>query len=173
MPETFEIAIKEVLHHEGGYIDHPDDPGGRTSKGITQRVYEKWLGREVTEQEMRDLTEETAIAIYKKNYWDRNRCDMVEDASSPGVAYFLLDFAVNAGRQGAKCLQKSIGANPDGVIGPKTIAILKKMDADYVLEQMHMHRQKFYESLKTFKTFGRGWTRRNDEALAKGKEMAG
>ena len=98
---------------------------------------------------------------------------MVEDASSPGVAYFLLDFCVNAGRQGAKCLQKSIGANPDGVIGPKTIAILKKMDADYVLEQMHMHRQKFYESLKTFKTFGRGWTRRNDEALAKGKEMAG
>ena len=59
---------------------------------------------------------------------------MVEDASSPGVAYFL-DFAVNAGRQGAKCLQKSIGANLDGVIGPKTIAILKKMDADYVLEQ--------------------------------------
>ena len=63
MPETFEIAIKEVLHHEGGYIDHPDDPGGRTARGITQRVYEKWLGREVTEQEMRDLTEETAIAL--------------------------------------------------------------------------------------------------------------
>ena len=121
MPETFEIAIKEVLHHEGGFINHPDDPGGITNRGITKRVYEKWIGREASEQEMRDLTEETAIAIYKKNYWDRNRCDMVEDASSPGVAYFLLDFAVNAGRQGAKCLQKSIGANPDGVIGPKTI----------------------------------------------------
>ena len=173
MPETFEIAIKEVLHHEGGFVNMKEDPGGMTNKGITKRVYEKWIGREASEQEMRDLTEETAIAIYKKNYWDRNRCDMVEDASSPGVAYFLLDFAVNAGRQGAKCLQKSIGANPDGVIGPKTIAILKKMDADYVLEQMHQHRQTFYESLKTFKTFGRGWTRRNDEALAKGKKMAG
>jgi len=171
--ETFEIAIKEVLKHEGLWSFHKNDPGGMTMRGVTKKVYEKWLGREVTEQEMRDLSEETAIAIYKKNYWDRNRCDMVEDASSPGVAYFLLDFAVNAGRQGAKCLQKSIGANPDGVIGPKTIAILKKMDADYVLEQMHMHRQNFYESLKTFETFGRGWTRRNDEALAKGKKMAG
>ena len=173
MPETFEIAIKEVLKHEGLWSFHENDPGGMTMRGVTKKVYEKWLGREVTEQEMRDLTEETAIAIYKKNYWDRNRCDMVEDASSPGVAYFLLDFAVNAGRQGAKCLQRSIGANPDGVIGPKTVALLKNMDPDYVLEQMHKHRQSFYESLKTFKTFGRGWTRRNDEALSKGKKMAG
>lgn len=173
MAETFEIAIKEVLKHEGLWSFHENDPGGMTMRGVTKKVYEKWLGREVTEQEMRDLTEETAIAIYKKNYWDRNRCDMVEDASSPGVAYFLLDFAVNAGRQGARCLQRAIGAEADGVIGPKSIALLKKMDADYVLEQMHMHRQKFYESLKTFKTFGRGWTRRNDEALSKGKKMAG
>tara|TARA_R100001440_G_scaffold21031_2_gene34772 strand:+ start:120 stop:641 length:522 start_codon:yes stop_codon:yes gene_type:complete len=173
LAETFEIAIKEVLHHEGGFVNMAEDPGGMTNKGITKRVYEKWIGREASEQEMRDLTEETAIAIYKKNYWDRNRCDMVEDASSPGVAYFLLDFAVNAGRQGAKCLQRAIGAEADGVIGPKTVALLKKMDADYVLEQMHKHRQSFYESLKTFKTFGRGWTRRNDEALAKGKKMAG
>ena len=171
MADTFELAIKEVLKHEGGYVFHPSDPGGMTNRGVTKRVYEKWIGREATEQEMRDLTEETAIAIYKKNYWDRNRCDMVEDASSPGVAYFLLDFAVNAGRKGAKCLQKSIGANPDGAIGPKTIAILKDQNPKYLLEKMHELRQSFYESLKTFETFGKGWTRRNDEALEKAKKM--
>ena len=169
MKENFDKCLEMLLHHEGGYVWHEEDPGGETNLGVTKKVYQDWGGT----KEMIDLTVEDVAPIYKKNYWDRNRCDMVEDASSPGVAYFLLDFAVNAGRQGAKCLQKSIGANPAGVIGPKTIAILKKMDADYVLEQMHQHRQTFYESLKTFKTFGRGWTRRNDEALAKGKKMAG
>ena len=61
MAETFEIAIKEVLHHEGGFVNHPDDPGGITNRGVTKRVYEKWIGREASEQEMRDLTEETAM----------------------------------------------------------------------------------------------------------------
>ena len=171
MADTFEVAIKEVLKHEGGFVNHPSDPGGMTNLGVTKRVYEKWMGREVSEQEMRDLSEDTAVKIYKKNYWDRNRCDMVEHASSPGVAYFVLDFAINAGRQGAKCLQKSIGANPDGAIGPKTIAILKDQNPKYVLEKMHELRQSFYESLKTFETFGKGWTRRNDEALEKAKKM--
>lgn len=171
MADTFEVAIKEVLKHEGGFVNHPSDPGGMTNLGVTKRVYEKWMGREVSEQEMRDLSEDTAVKIYKKNYWDRNRCDMVEHASSPGVAYFVLDFAINAGRQGAKCLQRAIGAEADGVIGPKSIAILKDQNAEYVLEKMHELRQSFYESLKTFETFGKGWTRRNDEALEKAKKM--
>ena len=69
MADTFEVAIKEVLKHEGGFVNHPSDPGGMTNLGVTKRVYEKWMGREVSEQEMRDLSEDTAVKIYKKNYW--------------------------------------------------------------------------------------------------------
>ena len=65
MPETFEIAIKEVLHHEGGYVNHPKDPGGETNLGVTKRVYEEWGGT----KNMKELTFEDVAPIYKKNYW--------------------------------------------------------------------------------------------------------
>ena len=128
MPETFEIAIKEVLHHEGGFVNMKEDPGGMTNRGITKRVYEKWIGREASEQEMRDLTEETAIAIYKKNYWDRCKCDEL----GSGLDWAVFDWAVNSGtRRVSKALQKACGAERDGVIGNKTLSLANGQDVIY------------------------------------------
>ena len=52
---NYEVCLERLLQHEGGYVNHPDDPGGRTNKGITQRVYERYLERSVTKQEIIDI----------------------------------------------------------------------------------------------------------------------
>ena len=75
MRSNFSSSLALLLKHEGGYVNHPDDPGGRTNQGITQRVYEKFLGRDVTEEEMKDMPPDKVFAIYKTQYWNRVRGD--------------------------------------------------------------------------------------------------
>ena len=84
----------------------------------------------------------------------------------------MFDWAVNSGTgRASKAVQKICGAEPDGVIGPKTLALLDKIDHELIIEDMYKIRQNFYESLNTFDTFGKGWTRRNKETLETAKEM--
>ena len=71
MKENFQKCLKIILHHEGGYVNHPRDPGGETNLGVTKRVYEEWGGT----KDMKDLTHEDVEPIYKKNYWDRVKGD--------------------------------------------------------------------------------------------------
>ena len=73
MKNNFEKSLEMLLHHEGGFVNHPKDPGGVTNLGVTKAVYEKWVGREVSIEEMKDLTHEDVAPIYKKNYWDKLR----------------------------------------------------------------------------------------------------
>ena len=157
-----------LLHHEGGFVNHPKDPGGMTNLGVTKAVYDKWIGREATEQEMRDLTPEDVAPIYKKNYWDRVKGD---DLPS-GVDWACFDWAVNSGSgRPAKALQRCVGATPDGAIGPMTLRAVADNEPKKLVEGVYTQRQKFYENLKTFETFGRGWTRRNKETLDSALEM--
>ena len=164
MKDNFDECLKMLLHHEGGYVNHPKDPGGETNLGVTKRVYEKWGGT----KDMKDLTVEDVAPIYKKNYWDRCKCDDLES----GVDWAVFDWAVNSGTgRAAKAIQKICGATQDGAIGPKTLALIGKQDTQYVVEEFGKIRQDFYESLKTFDTFGKGWTRRNKETTEKALEM--
>ena len=157
-------CLETILHHEGGYVNHPKDPGGETNLGVTKRVYEKWGGT----KDMKDLTVEDVAPIYKKNYWDRCKCDDLES----GVDWVVFDWAVNSGTgRAAKAIQKICGASQDGAIGPKTLALIGTQNTEYVIEEFGKIRQDFYESLKTFDTFGKGWTRRNKETTAKALEM--
>ena len=78
-----------ILHHEGGYVNHPRDPGGETNLGVTKRVYEEFGG----EKDMKDLTVEDVAIIYKKGYWDKCKCDSLPS----GLDLVVFDFAVNAG----------------------------------------------------------------------------
>ena len=117
MKDNFDECLKMLLHHEGGYVNHPKDPGGETNLGVTKRVYEKWGGT----KDMKDLTVEDVAPIYKKNYWDRCKCDDLES----GVDWVVFDWAVNSGTgRSAKAIQKICGASQDGAIGPKTLALL-------------------------------------------------
>jgi len=75
MRENFDKALQLMLKHEGGFVNHPSDPGGMTNLGVTQRVYEEWVGYEVTKQDMMKLTPEDVAPIYLKNYWEKASCD--------------------------------------------------------------------------------------------------
>ena len=164
MKDNFDECLKMLLHHEGGYVNHPSDPGGETNLGVTKKVYQEWGGT----KDMKDLTVEDVAPIYKKNYWNRCKCDDLES----GVDWVVFDWAVNSGTgRSAKAIQKICGASQDGAIGPKTLALIGKQNTQYVIEEFGKIRQDFYESLKTFDTFGKGWTRRNKETTEKALEM--
>ena len=160
MRQNFTECIERLLEHEGGFVNHPDDPGGITNHGVTKKVYEEWVEREVSEQEMRDLTHEDVAPVYKNNYWDRLRAD---DLPS-GVDWSCFDWGVNSGTsRAAKALQRIVGVEQDGGIGPMTLQAVAEVEPTEIIEQMHHMRDKFYRDLSTFDTFGRGWIRRNDE----------
>jgi len=164
MEDNYHDSLIALLHHEGGYSDHPRDPGGITNLGVTKKVYEEYLGREVTVDEMKKLQPSDVKPLYKKLYWDRCRCD---DLPS-GLDWAVFDWAVNSGTgRAAKAVQKICGAAQDGAIGPKTLALVNGQNTEYMIEELGKIRQEFYESLKTFDTFGKGWTRRNKETTEK------
>ena len=157
---NFTEALEHVLKHEGGFVNHPKDPAGITNLGVTIAVWEEWVGRESSEKEMRSLTPEIVAPLYKQKYWDRVKAD---DLPS-GVNYAVFDASVNSGTgRAAKWLQEAVGAVADGAIGEKTLAKVKAHDADALVNAYCDNRLNFLKSLKTFDTFGKGWTRRVEE----------
>ena len=168
MKENFDKCLKMLLSHEGGFVNHPEDPGGITNLGVTKKVYDEWTGSESTEQEMRDLTPEDVAPIYKKNYWDRVKGDLLPS----GLDWCAFDWAVNSGKsRPSKAIQRAVGATQDGAIGSQTIGLIMEKDPAEIINYVYDVRQDFYKSLKTFETFGRGWTRRNKETLHQALEM--
>jgi lysozyme family protein len=169
MRHNWEEAIKHILKWEGGYVNHPADPGGRTNLGVTQRVWEEWTGKPATEEDMRGLTIEMVSPLYRKRYWDAVRGD---DLPS-GVDLCVFDCAVNAGvGRASRFLQQAVGVVADGAIGPKTLEAVTKMSADEIIEKFCDLRESHYKSLNTFATFGKGWMRRLDGIEAESKQMA-
>ena len=161
MRENFDKSLQLLLKHEGGFVNHERDPGGMTNLGVTKKVYEEWLGYEVDKQDMMKLTPEDVAPIYLNNYWIKANCDELPS----GLDYVVFDWAVNSGvSRSSKGVQKCCGANPDGVIGPKTLELVVGQDTKFMIEKFKQVRQRFYEGLNHFDAFGRGWTRRNDEA---------
>jgi len=166
MSNKFSEALEVILHHEGGYVNHPKDPGGETNLGVTKRVYEDFGG----EKEMKELVKEDVEPIYKKNYWDRVKGDDLPE----GLDLCIFDFAVNAGPgRAAKFIQRLVNTTVDGGIGPNTIKCIndhvEKYGVSTTIDQYQSERHNYYGSLSTFETFGRGWTRRVDEVTEKAK----
>ena len=161
MKGNFELALKEVLHHEGGFVNHPRDPGGMTNLGVTKATYEEWIGHPVSERIMRTLTVDKVRALYKARYWDVVRGDDLP----AGLDLCVFDFAVNAGpARAVRYLQRIVGAKEDGQIGPKTLSLLqqyvKGVGREHAVRAYQEARRAYYKMLPTFGTFGRGWLRR-------------
>jgi lysozyme family protein len=172
MQSNFETCLALMLAHEGGFVNHPKDPGGMTNLGVTKRVWEEWVGHEVDEKQMRALTPETVAPLYKRKYWDAVRAD---DLVS-GVDYCVFDVAVNSGPGRAiKFLQSCVGVTADGGFGPRTLAAVKEAEKDpaRLIEMYCARRLEFLQSLKTFETFGKGWSRRVQEVKDKALKMLG
>jgi lysozyme family protein len=168
MKHNWEEAIKHILKYEGGYVNHPADPGGMTNLGVTKRVWEDWSGGAATEADMRSLTPDMVAPLYKKRYWDVVRGDELPS----GVDLCVVDCAVNAGPgRAAQFLQQAVGVPVDGQIGPKTLAAVTAMPADELIEKFCDLREAHYKSLSTFATFGKGWMRRLDSVEAESKTL--
>lgn len=157
MKANFEPALKAVLYHEGGFVNHPNDPGGMTNLGVTKKVWEEWVGHEVDEKAMRSLTPERVALLYKAKYWDKIKGDDLPD----GVDYAVFDAAVNSGPgRAAKWLQGCVGVEQDGGIGPKTLAAVAKFEPTALVEDYAKRRLSFLMDLPHWGTFGKGWSRR-------------
>lgn len=157
MKDNFARCLPEILRHEGGWADHRKDPGGATMKGITIGTYRQWKGRAVTKAELRAISDEEVAAIYRRNYWDKVRGDDLP----AGLDLVAFDAAVNSGpARGARWLQTALGVAADGKIGPKTIAAAQAADAAMAINRALDIRLSFLRGLKTWSTFGKGWSAR-------------
>ena len=168
MQANYDKCLETILHHEGGYVNHPKDPGGETNLGVTKRVYLEHGGT----KDMKDLLVEDVAPIYKKGYWDKMKGDELPN----GLDLCVFDFGVNAGPgRSAKYLQTMIGTVADGGIGPNTLAKLREYVEEHglatAIDNFQEARQEYYEKLSTFDTFGKGWTRRVDETTQLAKTM--
>jgi lysozyme family protein len=167
MKETFATAMTALLSHEGGFVNHPVDPGGMTNMGVTKAVWEEWIGHRVNEKDMRALKPMNIYPMYRRKYWDKVSGDMLPT----GLDMAVFDFAVNSGPgRAVKVLQKLLGTMPDGFIGPQTLSLIAEKDLKKLIADYNDARLDFLEELPTFTTFGNGWTVRveavNHAALA-------
>ena len=169
MEANFFKSLEIVLKHEGGFVDHPEDPGGATNKGITHKTYSDFLGRPLEDvSELKNIPDEHVQKIYKNGYWDRVKADQL----SSGVDFCIFDWAVNSGPgRAAKALQKAAMVTQDGAIGPMTLAAVEEELPEEIIEKITKEREEFYRSLRTFDTFGKGWLRRNEETRDFALEM--
>jgi len=165
MKANFERCLDETLKHEGGWADHPNDPGGATMKGVTIGTFAQFKGRKVTKEELRAISDADLRAIYKRGYWDKVKGD---DLPS-GLDFVAFDAAVNSGpSRGAKWLQIALGVVADGAIGPATIERAHEANPQSIIKAAIVARMTFLRNLKTWGTFGKGWERRvyNVQAFA-------
>ena len=169
MKENWDECFAMVIKSEGGFVNHPKDPGGMTNLGVTRSAWEAFINRKVTEDEMRALTPEAVKPFYKALYWDRIKGDVLPD----GVDYAAYDLAVNSGpHRAAQYLQEIAGVTADGMIGPKSIEAIQSCDAKETADAICDMRLDFLKRLATFDTFGKGWSRRVAEVKDKAISMA-
>jgi len=154
MNNNWEQCFALVLKNEGGYVDNPSDPGGATNLGCTKATWEAFVGHEVTKDDIKALTPNDVMPLYKKNYWDK----INGDALPLGVDYAVFDFAINSGvNRAAKTLQSVLGVAEDGQIGPGTLAAFETANPRDVATAVCEQRLTFLQGLPTWGSFGKGW----------------
>ena len=169
MIPTFDPALRLLLRHEGGFVNHSSDPGGMTNLGVTKAVWEAHKGAPVTEADMRALTPEAVQPVYKARYWDA----IQGDALPYGLDYCIFDCAVNSGPGRAiKLLQYVLYTKVDGVLGKHTLAALQRADPTGLIEDYSQKRLDFLKSLPTWTTFGKGWGQRVSDVELEAKTFA-
>lgn len=160
------ILAPWIFSWEGGFVNHPKDPGGATNKGITiatwkAQGYDKDGDGDIDVDDLKLITEADATAVMKRAYWDRWHAD---DILSQSIANLLVDWVWASGAWGIRIPQQILGVKPDSIVGPKTISALNSRiltyGAEYVFNELKDRRYNFIRSCKGFDTFGKGWLRR-------------
>lgn len=157
MQHNFNHALACTLREEGGFTSDPRDKGGPTNLGVTQRVWEDYIGHAVDDAAMRALTINDVTPLYRAKYWQK----IAGDALPSGLDCALFDFAVNSGpRRASLALQSLLSVKPDGVIGPNTLGAVYASNASLLNAKLASARLDYLRSLPAFTTFGKGWTAR-------------
>ena len=167
---SFAPALAAVLRHEGGYSNHPDDPGGPTMRGIIQRVYDGYRrGKGLAVRPVREIEEDELQEIYRRQYWDAIRADELPE----GIDYVVFDGAVNSGPgQSVKWLQRALGLPADGEMGAVTLAAARtaaETAPARLVDDICDRRLAMLKALRTWPVFGRGWGRRVEDVRKAGK----
>ena len=169
MTGNFKECLDLVLKSEGGFVNHPSDPGGMTNLGVTKRVWEEYTGHEADEKIMRGLTPEKVAPLYEQRYWRPTYCEVLPR----GLDLLIFSMGINAGTgRCVKLLQSSIGCVADGVIGPRTMELIKSANVADLIRKYSEARRQYYCSLKNFPTFGKGWLARVDREESEALNMA-
>lgn len=157
---TFETCLTETLKWEGGWSNHPSDPGGPTMRGVIQRVYDAWRKRNgLPKRSVRNIEEHELQAIYRENYWQLVRGDELP----PGIDLCVFDYGVNSGpSRSVSHLQEVLGVKVDGNMGPVTLDAVNAADAVEIVKKLCARRRKYVRQIKTYNVFGKGWNRRID-----------
>lgn len=172
-PSNFDNCLDLVFGREGGFSNDSRDNGGPTQFGITLATLKSWRkaqrdGSEVTIEILKALTKDEANAIYRNRYWNPLRADDLPR----GVDLMVFDFGVNAGpATAAKMLQKIVGADPDGAIGPATLRCVALMKPRDIIDEMARRRIDYYKSLEDWEAFGKGWTNRTEIIATAARDM--
>jgi len=161
---NFDACLRRLLAHEGGYSNHPSDPGGPTNFGITLADYRRYVKPGATAADVRAMRVEEAVAIYRAKYWDALRCDELP----AGIDDTVFDYGINSGvGRGGKVLRRVLGlADGDWHVTAEVLAALRRRAASDVIIAINDERLRFLRSLKTWPVFGTGWSRRVAEVRA-------
>jgi len=163
MPSSaFEAALPFVLRWEGGFVDHPADPGGRTNRGVTQRTYDTWRARQgLAGRDVQLIDDAEVHAVYESGYWTPPRCNLLD----PPLDLVHLDTAVNMGPgRAVRFLQQALDCGVDGDFGPATLRALSACRPGDALARYCDIREQFYRQLVERKpdlsVFLKGWMNR-------------
>lgn len=152
MKKNFNDCLNRLLKDEGGYSNHPADPGGPTNFGITLKDYQSYIKRSGTAEDVRCMDVNDAKQIYKEKYWNALGCDNLPS----GIDYTCFDYGVNSGLgRPRKALQRF-----------KTISGVNLIDA------INNERMAFLHGLNTYPVFGKGWSRRVEGVRTYSKTLA-
>ena len=166
---SFARVMPHLLAHEGGYVNHPKDPGGPTKYGITLATWRRWVNPMATAEDIKRLTEKSVRPIYRERYWSALNCD----ALPSGVDYAVFDYGVNSGvGRAGKVLRRVCGLK-DGASWPDALSAASKRDPKALVKAISDERMAFLKSLKTWPAFGNGWARRVREVQTLSLAMAG
>lgn len=171
MTSRFDAIQPDLLKHEGGYVDHPDDPGGATNQGITLATFQRHFpGR--LKSDLRRMTPDIRDTIYIKDYWNKVHAGEMW----PGLDRVAYDAAVHSGpRQSLKWVQRAVMTGADGLWGAKTSSAIwsDRLDRVEAVQRACAYRMSMLRGLRHWDTFKNGWSRRVAEVEAKAAREAG
>lgn len=160
-------CLAVTLKYEGGWSDHPRDPGGATMKGVTLATYRRYYPG-ATKDQLRAITTAQVERIYADGYWSK----VAGEALPFGLDLVTFDYGVNSGpSRGVKALQAEVGAKADGDPGAETIRKAASVDVKRAIQGVCRRRLSFVRGLSTWETFKRGWSSRIADVEAKAVAM--